>query len=74
MNLITHIRLLWRRRRGPAPDQVAADAASHGPRPENFAGRWPDANAVLAWRLSAAAVSVPQKPENTATIGKQETP
>jgi len=75
LGLITCIRQLWRRR---ARDRIAANAANHAPRPENFAGKWPDADAVLAWRLSATTEPGLRNPgadsNDAATVQKQETP
>jgi hypothetical protein len=76
--LMTRIRQRWCHWRGRAPERTGANAANHAPRPENFAGKWPDADAVLAWRLSATAESDLRNPltgaESSATIEKQETP
>lgn len=73
LNLITRIRLLWINWLRRPRERIAANAVSHAARSENFAGRWPDAAAVLAWRLSATAVSNPPKRESGGSIGKQET-
>jgi hypothetical protein len=76
--LITRILHCWSSWRGRVPDQFAANAANHAAHPENFAGKWPDADAVLAWRLSGTVESYHRNPATApasmATTGKQETP
>jgi hypothetical protein len=72
LGLITRIWRRWRNRPPGQNDARADNPASHS---KNYAGKWPDANAVLAWRLSATIQAEPGKPGMDAPAGsKQELP